>query len=192
MVRTIWRPSSIRRDESTPRHQGVLSAARSMLTSGRGGRGPALSSSIRHPQSTIDSNASNPLLLNAESGILLSIVASPPSNRCVRDWNRQDYAQTKTILLLSCQVIAEHLPSAASASCFSSIPNPEAEPSPAVSTKRKARRRSLDKATIDNIPSLAESEFMHRSKVLKQYRSFVRLAIFLDEQNGGTGECSAV
>jgi hypothetical protein len=32
---------------------------------------------------------------------------------------------------------------------------------------------------------------MHRSKVLKQYRSFVRLAIFLDEQNGGTGECSA-
>jgi hypothetical protein len=62
MVRTIWRPSSVRRDESTPRHQGVLSAARSMLTSGRGGRGPSLSSSIRHPPSTIDSNASNPLL----------------------------------------------------------------------------------------------------------------------------------
>jgi hypothetical protein len=32
---------------------------------------------------------------------------------------------------------------------------------------------------------------MHRSKVLKQYRSFVRLAIFLDGQNGGTGECRA-
>jgi hypothetical protein len=86
-------------------------------------------------------------------------------------------------------VIAEHLPSAASASCFSSIPNPEAEPSLAVSTKHKACQRSLDKATIDNIPSLAE--FMHRSKVLKQYRSFVWLAIFLDGQNGGTGECHA-
>jgi hypothetical protein len=62
MVRTIWRPSSARRDESTPRHQGVLSAARSMLTSGRGGRRPSLLSSIRHPPSTIYSNASNPLL----------------------------------------------------------------------------------------------------------------------------------
>jgi hypothetical protein len=62
MVRTIWCPSSTRRDESTHRHQGVLLAARLMLTSGCGGHLPSLSSSIRHPPSTVDSAASNPLL----------------------------------------------------------------------------------------------------------------------------------
>jgi hypothetical protein len=43
--------------------------------------------------------------LNAGSCILLSIVASPPSNRCVRDWNHQDSALMKSIRLLSCKVI---------------------------------------------------------------------------------------
>jgi hypothetical protein len=107
MVRTIWRPSSIRHDESTPRHQGVLSAARSMLTSGRGGRGPSLSSSIRHPPSTIDSNASNPLLPERRE-------RHPSEHRCIAaleslrsrlESSRLHVASTKTILLLSCKVM---------------------------------------------------------------------------------------
>jgi hypothetical protein len=67
---------------------------------------------------------------------------------------------------------------------FASLPNnPQDESTP----KRKTRRRTQK---IDDIPSLAE--FMHRTKVLKQYRSFVRLASFLDEQNnGGRNECRA-
>ena len=40
------------------------------------------------------------------------------------------------------------------------------------------------------MPSLGD--FMHRAKVLKQYRSFVRLARFVDENDGGAvGECRA-
>lgn len=65
---------------------------------------------------------------------------------------------------------------------FASVPNQDESASP----KRKTRRRTQ---SIDEVPSL--SEFMHRSKVLKQYRSFVRLALFLDGQSGGTGECRA-
>jgi hypothetical protein len=62
MVRTISLPSSNRGDESTPRQRGVLATARSILMSGRGGRGRPPSSSIRHPPSSVDSSASNPLL----------------------------------------------------------------------------------------------------------------------------------
>jgi hypothetical protein len=62
MVRTISLPSLNRRDESTPRQRGgVLATARSILMSGRGGHGRPSSSSIRQP-TTVDSNASNPLL----------------------------------------------------------------------------------------------------------------------------------
>jgi hypothetical protein len=62
MVRTISLPLSSRRDESTPRQRGVLATARSILMSGRGGRGHPSSSSIRQPPLTVDSNSSNPLL----------------------------------------------------------------------------------------------------------------------------------
>jgi hypothetical protein len=62
MVRTISLPSLNRRDKSTPRQRGgVLATARSILMSGRGGHGRPSSSSIRQP-TTVDSNASNPLL----------------------------------------------------------------------------------------------------------------------------------
>ncbi|KAL7483361.1 hypothetical protein ACHAW6_009036 [Cyclotella cf. meneghiniana] len=85
----------------------------------------------------------------------------------------------------------------------SSTTQPSQSSSP---TKRKTRRRpsqSRNENSIDDIPSLAE--FMYRAKVRKQYRSFVRLALFLDGRNdsdavdgltasnGGTssGECRA-
>ena len=62
--------------------------------------------------------------------------------------------------------------------------------------RRRTRRRtkqSNDERTA--LPSLAD--FVHRAKVLKQYRSFIRVAHFVDakEGNGGTpassGECRA-
>ena len=62
------------------------------------------------------------------------------------------------------------------------------ESSPSTPSKRKTRRRTTTES-LNNVPSLAD--FMHRAKVLKQYRSFIRLALFLDGQNGGAGECRA-
>ncbi|KAL7543662.1 hypothetical protein ACHAXR_013348 [Thalassiosira sp. AJA248-18] len=60
-------------------------------------------------------------------------------------------------------------------------------------TRRRTRRRTTQ-SSLDGdgaIPSLAD--FMHRAKVLKQYRNFVRLAQFVDDKdsNGSTasGEC---
>mmetsp|Transcript_37998 Transcript_37998/g.81977 ORF Transcript_37998/g.81977 Transcript_37998/m.81977 type:complete len:233 (-) Transcript_37998:59-757(-) len=61
-------------------------------------------------------------------------------------------------------------------------------------TRRRTRRRTLQ-SSVDNdraepIPSLAD--FMHRGKVLKQYRNFMRLAQFVDgKDNGGvtSGGC---
>ena len=74
--------------------------------------------------------------------------------------------------------------------------------------KRRTRRRQLANSSSSNnsnepIPSLAD--FMHRAKVRKQYRNFVRLAHFVDgkksngnninttssSNNNATGECRA-
>ena len=74
--------------------------------------------------------------------------------------------------------------------------------------KRRTRRRQLPNSSSNNsnepIPSLAD--FMHRAKVRKQYRNFVRLAHFVDgkksngndsntkttsSSNNATGECRA-
>ena len=60
-------------------------------------------------------------------------------------------------------------------------------------TRRRTTTQSNDERTA--LPSLAD--FIHRAKVLKQYRSFIRVAHFVDanEGNGGTpassGECRA-
>eukprot|EP00956_Cyclotella_meneghiniana_P033848 scaffold99514_cov22-Cyclotella_meneghiniana.AAC.1 len=70
----------------------------------------------------------------------------------------------------------------------------EEQPTKTTSPKRKTRKTQRN---TESIPSL--SEFIHRSKVLKQYRSFIRLALFLDKRdnsNDGTnasrkGECRA-
>ena len=63
-------------------------------------------------------------------------------------------------------------------------------PSTDESTRPKRRTRTRTSTeSLNNVPSLAD--FMHRAKVLKQYRNFVRLALFLDGQNGGAGECRA-
>ena len=70
-------------------------------------------------------------------------------------------------------------------------------------TRRRTRRRTLASSDIDSssvinneIPSLAD--FMHRAKVLKQYRNFVRLAQYVDDKDtnvnspsGKGGECRA-
>ena len=71
-------------------------------------------------------------------------------------------------------------------SLFSSVPNLQNH-QPSTPSKRKTRRRT--DTSLKDVPSL--SDFMHRSKVLKQYRSFIRLAVFLDGQNDGSGECRA-
>mmetsp|Transcript_28559 Transcript_28559/g.60885 ORF Transcript_28559/g.60885 Transcript_28559/m.60885 type:complete len:163 (-) Transcript_28559:424-912(-) len=62
--------------------------------------------------------------------------------------------------------------------------------------RRRTRRRTLPSPDNDNaaiIPSLAD--FMHRAKVLKQYRNFVRLAQFVDGKDSANdnnpGECRA-
>ena len=60
-------------------------------------------------------------------------------------------------------------------------------------TRRRTRRRSVlasnssnrDDNNNNNIPSLAD--FMHRAKVLKQYRNFIRLAQYLDEKDAAAG-----
>ena len=80
---------------------------------------------------------------------------------------------------------------------FSSNAFTSSEQQPKTSPKRKTRKTQHN---TESIPSL--SEFIHRSKVLKQYRSFIRLALFLDKRdnnnnsNDGTtatrkGECRA-
>lgn len=71
-------------------------------------------------------------------------------------------------------------------------------------TRRRTRRRTLASSDIDSssvinneIPSLAD--FMHRAKVLKQYRNFIRLAQYVDDKDtnvknapsGKGGECRA-
>eukprot|EP00579_Thalassiosira_antarctica_P032821 CAMPEP_0201994706 /NCGR_PEP_ID=MMETSP0905-20130828/2453_1 /ASSEMBLY_ACC=CAM_ASM_000554 /TAXON_ID=420261 /ORGANISM="Thalassiosira antarctica, Strain CCMP982" /LENGTH=224 /DNA_ID=CAMNT_0048549727 /DNA_START=9 /DNA_END=683 /DNA_ORIENTATION=+ len=64
-------------------------------------------------------------------------------------------------------------------------------------TRRRTRGRtlksSLDKDNSKPIPSLAD--FMHRAKVMKQYRNFVRVAKFVDgtdrSNNNTSGECRA-
>ncbi|KAL9188811.1 hypothetical protein ACHAXT_007189 [Thalassiosira profunda] len=54
--------------------------------------------------------------------------------------------------------------------------------------RRRTRRRAIGED--GGVPSLGD--FMHRAKVLKQYRSFVRLARFVDGNDGGAvGECRA-
>ncbi|KAL7443703.1 hypothetical protein ACHAXM_009114 [Skeletonema potamos] len=63
--------------------------------------------------------------------------------------------------------------------------------------KRRTRRRHLPIDGNESIPSLAD--FMHRAKVRKQYRNFIRLAHFVDGNNtpagregrSSTGECRA-
>jgi hypothetical protein len=63
--------------------------------------------------------------------------------------------------------------------------------------KRRSRRRQLPIDGNESIPSLAD--FMHRAKVRKQYRNFIRLAHFVDGNNTSagnkgktsTGECRA-
>ena len=58
-------------------------------------------------------------------------------------------------------------------------------------TRRRTRRRKSNNNTnsnnTENIPSLAD--FIHRSKVFKQYRTFIRLAQYVDEKdiNSGSG-----
>jgi len=64
---------------------------------------------------------------------------------------------------------------------------------PKPGTRRRTRRRtiqSLDGGGGDDaIPSLAD--FMHRTKVLKQYRNFVRLARFVDGKDAANGSSGA-
>ena len=61
--------------------------------------------------------------------------------------------------------------------------------------RRRTRRRTLQSADGGAVPSLAD--FVHRARVLRQYRSFVRLAQFVDgrdSSDGGdvaSGECRA-
>ncbi len=91
---------------------------------------------------------------------------------------------------------------------FSSSPTSHADVE--AQPKRRTRRRQLPNSSSSNssskepIPSLAD--FMHRAKVRKQYRNFVRLAHFVDGKksngndsntktssspNNATGECRA-
>lgn len=49
--------------------------------------------------------------------------------------------------------------------------------------RRRTRRRTLP-IQEDTVPSLAD--FIHRAKVFKQYRSFVRLAQFVDSKDSNT------
>ena len=64
-----------------------------------------------------------------------------------------------------------------------------------MNTRRRTRRRTSNNAnnnTTADIPSLAD--FIHRSKVFKQYRTFIRLAQYVDEKDtnsGSGGECRA-
>lgn len=52
--------------------------------------------------------------------------------------------------------------------------------------QKPARRRLRSSNTGEALPSLAD--FMHRAKVMKQYRKFVRLARYVDGKDGvGTG-----
>ena len=63
------------------------------------------------------------------------------------------------------------------------------KPTQQTTTRRRTRRRSVlasnssnrDDNNNNNIPSL--KDFMHRAKVLKQYRNFIRLAQYLDEKD---------
>ena len=67
------------------------------------------------------------------------------------------------------------------------------KPTQQTTTRRRTRRRSVlasnssnrDDNNNNNIPSLAD--FMHRAKVLKQYRNFIRLAQYLDEKDAAAG-----
>ena len=69
------------------------------------------------------------------------------------------------------------------------------EPDKHMNTRRRSRRRTANNAnnnTNEDIPSLAD--FIHRSKVFKQYRTFIRLAQYVDEKDtnsGSGGECRA-
>jgi len=58
-------------------------------------------------------------------------------------------------------------------------------------TRRRTRRRTIQSLDggDDAIPSLAD--FMHRTKVLKQYRNFVRLARFVDGKDAANGSSGA-
>ena len=65
-----------------------------------------------------------------------------------------------------------------------------------MNTRRRTRRRTANSNANNNntadIPSLAD--FIHRSKVFKQYRTFIRLAQYVDEKDtnsGSGGECRA-
>ena len=65
-----------------------------------------------------------------------------------------------------------------------------------IKTRRRSRRRTANNNANSNttadIPSLAD--FIHRSKVFKQYRTFIRLAHYVDEKDthsGAGGECRA-
>ena len=64
-----------------------------------------------------------------------------------------------------------------------------------MNTRRRSRRRTSNNNANNNttdIPSLAD--FIHRSKVFKQYRTFIRLAQYVDEKDtnsGSGGECRA-
>ena len=67
-----------------------------------------------------------------------------------------------------------------------------------LNTRRRTRRRTANNKSTNNnkksadIPSLAD--FIHRSKVFKQYRTFIRLAQYVDEKDtnsGAGGECRA-
>jgi len=65
-----------------------------------------------------------------------------------------------------------------------------------MNTRRRTRRKTANSNANNNntadIPSLAD--FIHRSKVFKQYRTFIRLAQYVDEKDtnsGAGGECRA-
>lgn len=67
---------------------------------------------------------------------------------------------------------------------------------PKPGTRRRTRRRTIQSLDgggggggDDAIPSLAD--FMHRTKVLKQYRNFVRLARFVDGKDAANGSSGA-
>ena len=54
------------------------------------------------------------------------------------------------------------------------------------------RRRTRGGASRDAAAAPSLADFMHRAKVLRQYRNFVRLARFVDAKDGGTADNDSV
>lgn len=105
------------------------------------------------------------------------------------------YAHCRRLVASATVSSSRHYPSPISFKpthrCFSSDTSPQQQQQQ--QPKRKTRRPTRT-VNAESVPSL--SEFIHRSKVFKQYRSFVRLALFMDHHGNNNnansrGECRA-